>query len=109
MFYIFSAFLLTIFFKSFDGLLFLLFTFCGSIGNSNLFLQVGDLVRSSCKIPAMPVKPIEGDSYPLGALPTGTLVCLVQWLPDTDEVKVIEKFNFLLLFAGEGSMLVLKI
>jgi hypothetical protein len=30
-------------------------------------------------------------------------------LPDTDEVKVIEKFNFLLLFGGEGSMLVLKI
>ncbi len=36
----------------------------------------------------MPVKPIEGDSYPLGALPVGTTICLVQWYPDTDVVKV---------------------
>jgi len=50
--------------------------------------QVGDLIRTSWKIPTMPVKPIEGDSYPLGALPVGTTICLVQWYPDSDVVKV---------------------
>ena len=42
------------------------------------------------------MKPVEGNSYPLGALPTGTMVCQVQKLPGSSEVMVKE---FLLLLS----------
>ena len=52
-------------------------------------MEVGDLIRTSGKIPPNPIRPIEGDSHPLGALPVGTEVCFVQWpSPDSDEVKI---------------------
>ena len=55
-------------------------------------MQVGDLIRTSARIPPNPVRPIEGDSHPLGALPVGTEVCLVQWPdPESDEVKIAGK------------------
>ena len=52
-------------------------------------MEIGKLIRTSWKIPATPIRPIEGDSHPLGALPTGTDVCFVQWPdPDSNEVKI---------------------
>eukprot|EP00095_Tigriopus_kingsejongensis_P007923 maker-scaffold1210_size55525-snap-gene-0.25 protein:Tk07923 transcript:maker-scaffold1210_size55525-snap-gene-0.25-mRNA-1 annotation:"39s ribosomal protein mitochondrial" len=51
-------------------------------------LQVGDLIRTNGRIPPTPIRPIEGDSYALGALPVGTEICLVQWLPGTDRVEI---------------------
>ena len=41
-------------------------------------MKEGDLITTTWKIPKIPVKPIVGNSYPLGALPAGTQVCLVQ-------------------------------
>ena len=56
-------------------------------------MKEGDLITATWKIPKIPVKPIEGNSYPLGALPTGTQVCLVQKYHDKrpDETKTIIK------------------
>jgi len=56
-------------------------------------MKEGDLITTTWKIPKIPVKPIEGNSYPLGALPTGTQVCLVQKYHDKrpDETKAIIK------------------
>ena len=52
-------------------------------------MEIGDLIRTSGKIPPNPIRPKEGDSHPLGALPPGTDICLVQWpSPDSDEVKI---------------------
>lgn len=51
-------------------------------------MKAGDLIRTTGKIPSNPVKPVEGDSYPLGALPLGTQICLVQWIYGEDTVKV---------------------
>lgn len=40
-------------------------------------MKAGDLIRTSRFIPRIPVRPNEGDAYPLGALPLGTQVhCL---------------------------------
>uniref|UniRef100_T1IUW4 Uncharacterized protein n=1 Tax=Strigamia maritima TaxID=126957 RepID=T1IUW4_STRMM len=44
-------------------------------------MKEGDLIRSSSEIPRIPVRPIEGDSHPLGALPLGTVVCCVEKYP----------------------------
>jgi len=69
------------------------------VATSNM--KAGDLITTTCKIPANPVKPVAGNGYPLGALPVGTDVCLIQWLPDGDEVRV---FN-----AEESAKLVRKV
>lgn len=53
-------------------------------------VQEGDLIRANGRIPPNPVRPIEGDSYPLGALPAGTSICLVQWGVGSEEVKIID-------------------
>ncbi|CAF3068450.1 unnamed protein product [Rotaria socialis] len=44
-------------------------------------LKVGDLVKTSGDIPKNPVKASEGDAYPVGALPTGTIVNCVEGYP----------------------------
>lgn len=52
------------------------------IATSNM--REGDLIRTSTQIPENPVRPVEGDSYPLGALPQGTRICQVQLRPGYD-------------------------
>uniref|UniRef100_A0A1B0G4N6 39S ribosomal protein L2, mitochondrial n=1 Tax=Glossina morsitans morsitans TaxID=37546 RepID=A0A1B0G4N6_GLOMM len=37
-------------------------------------MKAGDLIRTSKFIPRIPVRPNEGDAYPLGALPVGTRI-----------------------------------
>ena len=57
------------------------------IATSNM--EIGDLIKTSGKIPPNPIRPKEGDSHPLGALPIGTDICFVQWpTPDSNEVKI---------------------
>ena len=62
------------------------------IATSNM--EIGDLIKTSGKIPINPIRPKEGDSHPLGALPIGTEICLVQWpTPKSNEVKITGKCN----------------
>lgn len=51
-------------------------------------MKVGDLIRSTTEIPEMTVKPLEGNSHPLGALPVGTQICLVQYVPGEEKVMI---------------------
>ncbi|VEL09930.1 unnamed protein product [Protopolystoma xenopodis] len=44
-------------------------------------MKVGDIVRSHIDIPHIPVVPIEGDAYPIGALPAGTTICQIEAQP----------------------------
>merc|ERR1712136_80937 len=44
-------------------------------------MEVGDLIKTSAKIPVNPIRPKEGDSHPLGALPIGTEICFVEKYP----------------------------
>ncbi|XP_068209923.1 large ribosomal subunit protein uL2m-like [Palaemon carinicauda] len=44
-------------------------------------MQVGDLIKTSSYIPRIPVRPKDGDAYPLGALPMFTNVCCVELNP----------------------------
>jgi len=45
-------------------------------------MKEGDLITTSFEIPEIPIKPENGNSYPLGALPIGTTICLLQKFPD---------------------------
>ncbi|KAL1506454.1 hypothetical protein ABEB36_005818 [Hypothenemus hampei] len=44
-------------------------------------MKPGDLIKTSCHIPRIPVRPNEGDAYPLGALPLGTQVHCIEKYP----------------------------
>lgn len=44
-------------------------------------MKPGDLLKTSKFIPRIPVRAKEGDAYPLGALPTGTLVHNIEAYP----------------------------
>jgi large subunit ribosomal protein L2 len=45
-------------------------------------MKAGDIIRTSKFIPRIPVRPNEGDAYPLGALPVGTIVHNIEKYPD---------------------------
>lgn len=45
-------------------------------------MKPGDILRTSSYIPSIPVNPNEGDAYPVGALPEGTLVHNIQKTPN---------------------------
>jgi len=44
-------------------------------------MKEGDIIRTFSTIPENPIRPVEGDSHPLGALPLGTTVCQVERWP----------------------------
>jgi len=43
--------------------------------------KVGDIVKTSAVIPRIPVRPVDGDAYPIGALPISTLIHNFEWSP----------------------------
>jgi len=47
-------------------------------------MKAGDLIKTSRYIPRIPVRANEGDAYPLGALPVGTLVHCVESNPGSN-------------------------
>lgn len=51
-------------------------------------MQVGDVIRTFCDIPRNPVRPREGDSHPVGALPIGAKVHNVQILPNHEKTTI---------------------
>lgn len=51
-------------------------------------MKAGDIIRTSCHIPRIPVRPREGDAYPLGALPLGTEINCVECYPGTGGIYV---------------------
>lgn len=51
-------------------------------------MREGDLIRTFSEIPRNPVRPREGDSHPIGALPVGTEVHNVQILPGNPKTTI---------------------
>jgi large subunit ribosomal protein L2 len=48
-------------------------------------MKAGDIIKTSKFIPRIPVRANEGDAYPLGALPVGTIVHNVEKFPDCNK------------------------
>lgn len=44
-------------------------------------INVGDVIRTHSEIPRNPVKPVNGDAYPIGSLPTGTKIHSIEINP----------------------------
>jgi large subunit ribosomal protein L2 len=51
-------------------------------------MKVGDIIKTSKFIPRNPVRANEGDAYPLGALPNGTIVHNVEKFPDSGKYLI---------------------
>lgn len=51
-------------------------------------MQIGDVIRTFSQVPKNPVRPREGDSHPVGALPIGTKVHNVQILPNNEKTTI---------------------
>jgi len=71
-------------------------------------MSVGDLITTTVKIPANPVRPVEGNGYPLGALPVGADICQVQWYPDGDEVKIVNAEEYVKIVRKVGDRVVIQ-
>ncbi|CAH8478472.1 unnamed protein product [Dicrocoelium dendriticum] len=50
-------------------------------------MRPGDVIVQHVDIPYIPVNPREGDAYPVGALPAGTTVCLVELRPGEGAIR----------------------
>lgn len=44
-------------------------------------VNVGDTIKTSSELTTMPVLPRQGDAYPIGSLPVGTIVSCIEKLP----------------------------
>ncbi|KAK6626349.1 hypothetical protein RUM43_006660 [Polyplax serrata] len=51
-------------------------------------MKAGDIIRTSKYIPRNAVRPNEGDAYPVGALPAGTIVHNVQITPNKEFTSI---------------------
>lgn len=65
-------------------------------------MKQGDIVRTHTDIPENPIRPAEGDSHPLGALPLGTTICQIEAWPGEgahfmlnaeEDAKIIKKVD----------------
>jgi len=71
-------------------------------------MKVGDLLTTTTKIPPNPVRPVEGNGYPLGALPVGADICMVQWYPDSDEIKIFNSEEFVKIVRKVGDRVIIQ-
>ena len=71
-------------------------------------MKAGDLLTTTTKIPPNPVRPVEGNGYPLGALPVGADICMVQWYPDSDEIKIFNSEEFVKIVRKVGDRVIIQ-
>ncbi|XP_018341611.1 PREDICTED: 39S ribosomal protein L2, mitochondrial [Trachymyrmex septentrionalis] len=71
-------------------------------------MKPGDIIRTHRGIPRNPVRPSEGDAYPLGALPMGTLVHCVEKYPGLGGFLIHTAGTFGILIKREEDRVVVQ-
>jgi len=71
-------------------------------------MKEGDIIRSHTAIPTNPIRPVEGDSHPLGALPIGTTVCMVEKWPGEGAVLSVKGDESAKILRKVGDRIVIK-
>ena len=56
-------------------------------------MRTGDLITTTALIPDIPIKPATNNSYPVGALPIGTQISLLQMYPESDYPDIMFRTN----------------
>merc|ERR1719458_580247 len=71
-------------------------------------MKAGDLIRSTTEIPEMTVKPLEGNSHPLGALPVGTEICMVQQIPGEGKLMMMNGEDSGQILSKSGDRVIIR-
>merc|ERR1719414_824843 len=71
-------------------------------------MKAGDVIRTFTSIPKNPIRPVEGDSHPLGALPIGSTVCLVEKWPGEGAVLSVKGDESAKILRKVGDRIVIK-
>jgi len=71
-------------------------------------MKEGDLISSSSHIPRIAIRPKEGDSHPLGALPVGTEVCCIEKLPGKGATIAVNAGTHALLTRKVGDRCIIQ-
>ncbi|XP_076678683.1 mitochondrial ribosomal protein L2 [Andrena cerasifolii] len=66
-------------------------------------MKVGDIIKTHKGIPRNPVRPREGDAYPLGALPYGTQVNCVETHPGLGGILIHAAGGYGTILRGDGN------
>lgn len=72
-------------------------------------MKAGDILRTSGHIPRIPVRPNEGDAYPLGALPMGTTVHCIEQYPGDGRHYVLAAGTRALLVRRIGDRVIVQL
>jgi len=72
-------------------------------------MKEGDIIRTFTDIPTNPIRPKEGDSHPLGALPLGTTVCMVEAWPGEGAFFAIKAEEDVKILRKSGDRVVIKV
>ncbi|KAK3912248.1 39S ribosomal protein L2, mitochondrial [Frankliniella fusca] len=71
-------------------------------------MKPGDIVRTSSYIPPIPVTPNEGDAYPVGALPIGTIIHNLQKTPNADNRLLHAAGTFATIIKKNKNQVIIK-
>ncbi|RCN38159.1 hypothetical protein ANCCAN_15929 [Ancylostoma caninum] len=77
-------------------------------------MKAGDIISTSCHIPANPVIGVEGNAYPVGALVAGTLINSVERFPDVrnnldSDVFVVKAGTAATIVRHQGDFTVIRL
>ena len=72
-------------------------------------LKEGDIIKTHMGIPRSPILPNEGDAYPLGALPVGTVVNCVEKFPGMGGMLIHAAGTFATITRKEGDRVIIKV
>lgn len=72
-------------------------------------MKEGDIIRTHTAIPVNPIRPAEGDSHPLGALPMGSTICLIEAWPGEGAKFACEAEQNAKILRKVGDRVVIKI
>ena len=72
-------------------------------------MKAGDILKTHMGVPRIPILPNEGDAYPLGALPAGTLVNCVEKFVGLGAFYIHAAGTFGTVLRKEGDRVVIKL
>jgi large subunit ribosomal protein L2 len=72
-------------------------------------MKPGNVIKSTEIVTRSPIRPVEGDSHPLGSLPLGTLVCCVERFPGEGGMLARSAGVTAMLLRRRGDMCTLRL
>jgi len=72
-------------------------------------MKKGDIIKTSSELTRIAVRPNEGDAYPLGSLPLGTVICCLEYRPGAGGYFARGAGTFCTILRKAGQSIVVQI